>query len=355
MKYFITGITGFIGSNLARYLLAEGHQVNALVRNLEDAKTFGHPNLHLFKGDLQNKWALYDGMEGCDVVFHLAAFAKPWSKDPNTFHKINVEGTVNVFATAKKAGVRKVVFTSSAATMSPSKGNSPTDESTGRNEPFFNEYEATKSEAEQFARDFSSEGLEIVIVNPSRVYGPGPLNPSNSATKMIRGYYNGTWKIIPGDGKKTGNYVFIDDVINGYILAAEKGKAGERYILGGENITFDEFFLTVEKVTGVHRKMFHLPLFVMFAAARLMEWQNKITGIPPAITASWVKKYLHDWSLSSAKAERELGYRITSFEDGVRKTIEWMREFSLLDYEKNASISPGEAMKFHSYSTNTVI
>jgi farnesol dehydrogenase len=332
MKYFITGITGFIGSNLARYLLAGGHQVNALVRNPEDTGSLNHPNLHLFKGDLQNKWVLFDGMEDCDVVFHLAAYAKPWSKDPATFHKINVEGTVNVFEAAKKTGVGKVVFTSSAATMSPSKGNFPTDESTPRHEPFFNEYEATKSEAESIAENFAAGGLQVVIVNPSRVYGPGPITPSNSVTRMICGYCRGTWKIIPGDGKKIGNYVFIDDVINGYMLAADKGRSGERYILGGENLSFDDLFSTIGKVSGIHHKMIHLPLFVMHCAARFMEWQNKITGIPPAITTSWVVKYLHDWSMSSAKAERELGYHITSLEEGVRKTIEWLKEKSLVNF-----------------------
>jgi len=334
MKYFITGITGFIGSNLARYLLAEGHQVNALIRNVEDAEAFHHPNLHFFKGDLNNKWVLYDGMEGCDCVFHLAAFAKPWAKDPHIFHKINVEGATNVFEIAKKVGVEKVVFTSSAATISPSIGKIPSDECTHRDEPFYNEYESSKSEAEIIARDFSSNGLPVVIVNPSRVYGPGPMNQSNATTRMILGYCTGHWKIIPGDGKKIGNYVYIDDVVNGYILAAEKGKSGERYILGGENLSFDDFFLTLEKVIGLHRTMVHLPLFAMNAGARFMEFQNKFTGIPPAITAPWVKKYLRDWCLSSAKAEQELGYKITPFEDGVRKTIKWLRESALLKKSK---------------------
>ena len=326
MKYFITGITGFIGSNLARYLLADGHQVNAIVRNEQDTKEFNFPNLQLFKGDLHDKRTLREGMEGCTRVFHLAAFAKPWAKDSNIFYKINVEGSVNVFESAKESGVERVVFTSSAATMSPSNGKTPSNETTPRVIPFFNEYESTKSEAELIAIDFSAKGLPVVIVNPSRVYGPGPINASNSITKMIRGYCNGRWRIIPGDGKKIGNYVFIDDVVNGHILAAEKGRPGERYLLGGENLSFDDFFSTLEKVSGLHRKMVDLPLFVMQAAAKVMEWQNPITGIPPAITAPWVKKYLHDWCLSSAKAERELGYKITSFEEGVGKTLNWLTE-----------------------------
>jgi farnesol dehydrogenase len=334
MNYFMTGITGFIGSNLASYLLAEGHQVNAIVRNLTDTKTFSHPNLHLFVGDLHDKAILLKAMKDCQQGFHLAAFAKPWAKDPNTFYRINVEGTINVFESAKKTGIEKIVFTSSAATISPSNGNIPSHESTVRKEPYFNEYETTKSEAEHIAAEYSKNGLPVVIVNPSRVYGPGPMNASNSITKMIKGYCNGQWRFIPGDGEKIGNYVFIDDVINGHILASKKGRAGERYILGGENLSFDDLFNTLEYVTGIRRKMVHLPLFVMFAAANLMEWQNSVTGIPPAVTAPWVKKYLRDWCLSSAKAKRELGYTITSFEEGVRKTINWLTETSLLEMNK---------------------
>ncbi len=330
MNYFITGITGFIGSNLASYLLAEGHQVNAIVRNFADTKAFGHPNLHLFVGDLHDKAVLLKAMKGCSQGFHLAAFAKPWSKDPNTFYRINVEGTINVFESALKTSIEKVVFTSSAATVSPSNGNIPSHESTLRKEPFFNEYETTKSEAELIAAEYTKRGLPVVIVNPSRVYGPGPINASNSITRMIKGYCNGNWRIIPGNGKKVGNYVFIDDVVTGHILAAERGKAGERYILGGENLSFNEFFTVLANVTGRYRKMIHLPLFVMLTAAKLMELQNPLTGIPPAITAPWIKKYLHDWCLSSAKAESELGYTITSFKEGVRKTINWLIETSLI-------------------------
>jgi NAD+-dependent farnesol dehydrogenase len=334
MNYFITGITGFIGSNLASYLLAEGHQVNAIVRNYTDTKSFNHPNLHLFVGDLHDNAVLRKAMKDCQQGFHLAAFAKPWAKNPNTYYRINVEGTINVFESAKKTGIEKIVFTSSAATISPSNGKIPSHESTMRKEPYFNEYETTKSEAEHIATEYSKNGLPVVIVNPSRVYGPGPLNASNSITKMIKGYCNGKWRIIPGNGEKIGNYVYIDDVVNGHILAAEKGRAGEKYILGGENLSFDDFFSTLEDVTGIHRNMVHLPLFVMFAAAKLMEWQNPVTGIPPVITAPWVRKYLRDWCLSSAKAERELGYSITPFKDGVRKTIGWLMESSIDELTK---------------------
>ena len=324
MKAFITGISGFIGSNLARQLAMDGHTVQATVRSTIPKDLQNIKEIKFYRSDLFNKDIMVQAMHKCDTAFHLAAFAKPWSKDPDDFYRINVEGAVNVFDAAINAGVRRVVFTSSAATLSPSAGNHPADEATPRVHPFFNAYESTKAEAEKLAREYCDKGLEVVIVNPSRVYGPGPLNPSNSVTKMIIGYHKGSWRIIPGDGKRIGNYVFIDDVVHGHLLAAMKGRPGERYVLGGENLSFDGLFKVIREVSGKRYRMFHLPLSVMKAAATLMEWQSKITGIPPAITASWVKKYLHDWSLSSEKAMNELGYTITPFASGVRKTLDWM-------------------------------
>lgn len=324
MKYFITGITGFIGSNLARQLAIDGHSVHAIIRGTVPAGLKDIPGMQLYKGDLQDKEAMKRAMKGCDVAFHLAAFARPWAKDPGDFHRINVEGAANVFEAALECGVKKVVFTSSAATMSPSPGLEPVDEDITRKIPYFNAYESTKAEAEELAWEFCNKGLPVVIVNPTRVYGPGPINASNSLTKMIDGYRKGSWRIIPGDGQKIGNYVYIDDVVHGHVLAAQKGRAGERYILGGENLTFNQLFEVISHVTGSKRHMVHLPLPVMTIVSKIMVWQNSITGIPPAITPDFVKKYMVHWSLSSEKAISELGYSITPFETGVKETIEWL-------------------------------
>jgi len=324
MKCFITGITGFIGMNLARELATNGHQVNAIIRGQAPADLEEMIGFHFYKGDLHNTSILEEAMQGCELVFHLAAYAKPWAKDPSTYYKINVEGARNVFEAALKKGVEKVVFTSSAATMSPSDDKRPVDESALRTLQYFNAYEFTKAEAEKHAQDYCKKGLHVVIVNPSRIYGPGPLNPSNSLTKIIAKYQKGNWHIIPGDGKKIGNYVFIDDVVHGHVLAGQKGRAGERYILGGDNMTFDEFFQILAKITGNHRHLYHLPVKMMVLGARLMEIQNPITGIPPAITVDFVRKYMNHWCLSSEKAIMELGYKITSFEEGVKKTLEWL-------------------------------
>ncbi len=324
MKYFISGISGFIGLNLARRLATDGHTVHAIIRGPEPVELKDNPQVSYFRCDLTSVEKLKEAMDGCDFAFHLAAFAKPWAKDPQDFHRINVQGAGNVFEAALQAGVKKVVFTSSAATISPSNGREPANESTVRTIPYFNQYESTKAEAEKLAVDYCRRGLPVVIVNPSRVYGPGPINPSNSITRMIKGYKAGSWRIIPGDGQNIGNYVFIDDVVQGHILAMQKGRAGERYILGGENLTFDELFDILGKVTGRKLMMVHLPLSVMTIASKLMVAQNKITGLPPAITPDFVKKYMNHWCLSSEKAVKEIGYSIINFEEGAGRTLEWL-------------------------------
>lgn len=327
MNCFLTGANGFIGMKLAERLSEEGHTVKCLVRAPEKFRALSHlRGVTAVYGDLDNIRVLEEGLRGCDTVFHLAAYAKPWSKDKNLSYRVNVIGTENLLKASLKAGIRRFVFTSSAAVIGPSPGTEPIDENFHRSVPFYNEYEETKAEAEKIVREYCRNGMETVIVNPPRVYGPGPVNESNSLTKMMKLYRSGRWRIMPGDGTCIGSYVLVDDVVNGHLLAALKGKPGERYILGGENLTFRQFFDTLAIVTGTKRKLINFPVWLMVIIASVMEWQAYITGIPPLITRSWIKKYLNHWSLSSRKAMTELGYTITPFREGVRITLDWLKE-----------------------------
>jgi farnesol dehydrogenase len=327
MNCFLTGANGFIGSRLAERLAEQGHTIRCLVRSPDKLSYIsGLKGLTAVIGDLENIPALEEGVAGCDTVFHLAAYAKPWSKDKTLPYRVNVTGTENLLRASLKAGVKRFIFTSSAAVIGPSPGPDPIDESYPRSVPFFNEYEETKATCESLVIQYCRDGMETVIVNPPRVYGPGPVNESNSVTRMIRLFAQGKWHIIPGDGKCTGNYVLVDDVVRGFILAAEKGRPGERYALGGENLTFDRFFDILAEVTGKRNWLIHLPVWMMVATARMMEWQTSVTGIPPLITAPWVKKYLNHWSLSSEKAMTELGYQQTPFREGAMITLEWLKQ-----------------------------
>ena len=326
MNCFLTGASGFIGQRLAERLSAEGHQVRCLVRSPEKFEALSHlsgvtPHI----GDLDYIAALTKGVRGCDTVFHLAAFAKPWSKDKSIPFRVNVTGTENLLKVSLGAGVKRFVFTSSAAVIGPSPGVDPIDESFPRSVPFFNEYEETKAAAEQLVMAYCRNGMETVIVNPPRVYGPGPVNESNALTRMIKLYALGKWHILPGDGTCVGSYVLVDDVVRGHILAAIHGRPGNRYALGGENLTFRQFFDTLAAVTGSRHWLLPLPVGMMVAVAKVMEWQSSVTGIPPLITSQWVKKYLNHWSLSSQKAMTDLGYSITPLREGVKITLEWLK------------------------------
>lgn len=326
MNCLVTGANGFIGQRLCERLSLEGHSVRCLVRSEEKFRPLSHlDGVTPVIGNLDDEEAIREGVKDCDTVFHLAAYAKPWSKDKSLSYRINVTGTENLLRIALQGGVKRFVFTSSAAVIGPSPGVDPIDEDYPRDVPFFNEYEETKAAAEDIVRSYCRDGMETVIVNPPRLYGPGPLNPSNSITKMIKNYSMGRWRIIPGDGSCVGNYVLVDDVVRGHILAALKGKPGHRYALGGENLTFTQFFETLAEVTGRKRVLVCFPIWLMTAIAVVMEGQASITGIPPLITAPWVRKYLNHWSLSSKKAMTDLGYNCTPFREGARITLEWLK------------------------------
>jgi farnesol dehydrogenase len=324
MKYFITGANGFIGTALCQRLVRDGHQVVAYVRSPEKATQIHHQKILLVQGNFDNIELMMKSMQGCDGIFHLAAHAKSYNKNREISYRINVLGTQQLLEAALNLKIKKVVITSSAATIEPSH-SIPSDEDTPRTTPYFNDYESTKAKAEELAIEYSKKGLHVVMVNPSRLYGPGLLNPSNSVTKMIDGYCKGSWRIIPGNGNKIGNYVFIDDVVNGHILAMKYGKSGERYILGGDNVTFNEFFKHLKKITSTKRFMIKLPVFIMLATSALMVAIARSTGKEAMITPAWIKKYLHDWELSSEKASKELTYQITPLEVGMQKTIDWLK------------------------------
>lgn len=324
MKYFITGATGYIGYALTQRLVSQGHTIHALVRSLEKARILNHPEIKVFKGDINDTGSLISAMTGCEIVFHLAAEARPGASDNSVFERNNVEGTQNVLQTALNLKIKKVVLTSSAGTIQPSGEDTLSDESIPRSTEFFNEYEETKAAAEALALKFAAQGLDVCIVNPSRVYGPGLPTVSNAVTRIIDQYYRGKWRVIPGDGKSIGNYTYINDVVEGHILASEKGRAGERYILGGENLSFNELFQIIKKVTGKKRLMIKFPVPLMLMTAWILQIYGHITRSVPLITPNWVRKYMYHWRLSNAKAISELGYKVTPFEQGCSETFTWL-------------------------------
>lgn len=321
-RIFITGSTGFIGQKLATKLADEGNEVVALIRSKAKASSLQHERISFVEGDLFAEQALHEGMEGCDEVYHLAAFASVWAKD-DTFKKVNIDGTLNVLDAAKTQGVKKTVVTSTAGVIGPAI-DGPVHEETPRQVDFFTDYESTKYESELKIREYVAKGQHVVIVNPTRVYGPGPLNVSNSVTKLVKQYIAGKWKFMPGDGMSTGNYVYVEDVINGHILAMANGRAGERYLLGGDDATYHELFDTIAEIGGKKYKLYKMPLGAMLTFGKVQLFLAENFGRQPMITPGWVRKYLYKWSVSSEKAKNELGYEITSLKDGIQQTVDWL-------------------------------
>lgn len=329
IKIFITGATGFIGIRLSLKLAEEGYRVHALFRSSEKAKFLNHPNIKLFKGDILDIQSISKAVEGCSVVYHVAAFTEIWIKDESIINKLNVTGFLNVLNCAKATQVKKVIFTSTAGVFGPSDATNIIDEKTERKTDFFLEYERTKALAEKIALKHIEKDFEIVIVNPTRVYGPGLLSQSNSVTKMIKQYIHGKWRFLPGNGKSIGNYVYVDDVVKGHIAAMKKGRSGEKYILGGENASYIELFNTITKILGYKYRMIKIPLFIMILIAKVVISLSRIFGITPFITPALVRKFNYNWNVSSAKAIKELNYQITSLESGIKNTITWLNQNNL--------------------------
>jgi farnesol dehydrogenase len=323
MKILVTGATGYVGQNLVSKLLNLGHIVHVLCRQKPEGEPFEHNNIVVFSGDLLDRDAIQSAMAGCKQAYHVAAYARAWAKDPKTYFKINVQGTVNILDAALEAGVEKVVYTSTVATLATSNG-SPATEDAIRQLDFFTEYESSKFMAEEKVQQYVRRGLHVSMVHPVRVYGPGKWTESNVISMMIKSYVEGNWHVIPGDGNALGCFSYIEDVVNGHLLAMENGKPGEKYILGGVNMNFNQFFNLLKKITNKHFLLIRIPvpLLMLFGwkEEAFSKWFNK----EPIITRKWINKYRYNLDYSCEKAIQELGYTVTPIEEGIRKTLEWL-------------------------------
>ncbi|HAD12157.1 MAG TPA: hypothetical protein DCF33_06930 [Saprospirales bacterium] len=322
-KILITGASGYIGGVLAERLAADGNQVVALVRTLPESGNRS-AGITWIKGDLHDMPKLNEAMREVEQVYHVAAYAQPWAKDRSTFQRINVDGAENVFQAAENQGVRRVVFTSTAGVFGPCRNNQPVHEGSQPWTRVYTAYDQSKIAAENLAKARAAKGQEIVIVNPSRVYGPGHPATINAVNKMMQLYLKGMFRFMPGDGTGMGNYVYIDDVINGHILAMKKGIPGENYILGGENMSYRSFFKEVANASAKHFHMLHMPVGLMQFSAWIMQLRANWFGIPPAITPEWVDRFKVNWMLSHQKASDVLGYQTTPMDQGINNTVHWL-------------------------------
>lgn len=333
---FVTGGTGFIGTHLVTALAERGHRVRALSRRAnpapppgfgwpEDGGPLRHENVELIRGDITDPASVEQGMEGCDYVFHLAACAKNWTPDPKTFFDMNVGGMRNVLGTAKKLGIKKTVWTSTIMTLgTTARGEVADEDSPRRDARFYCDYERTKFLAEREVEKLAAEGLPVVIVNPTRVYGPGHFTEGNALAALIDDYDRGRVPVLLNRGVNVANYVLVDDVVEGHLAAMEKGRAGRRYILGGENTSLKGFFRLIDEISGKRHVQVPMLTFTPLAFAWMQKTMGEWFGLHPRITPGWVRYFASDSAFSSGRAREELDYRPTPLREGLRKTYEWL-------------------------------
>jgi len=322
----ITGATGFIGSNLFKRLNTTENQIHVLYRNYSESIS-DNPNVKLFSGDITDIQSVERCMQGCDQIYHLAAYARGWAKDKKLFFEANTRAVENILESAIKLGVKRVLFASTSLTFGPSNSQSNY-ESLVRSVPLYTDYQASKIEAEKIVTKYLDKCLEIITIHPTRPFGPGLINEANAVVKIIDLYVKGKFRFILGSGEATGNYVFIDDVVEGCIKAMNKGRSGEKYILGGENISYNQLFEIISELSGIKHTIWHIPESAGLAFGYVEEFLGKTTNHYPFITPGWIRTFAKDWSFSCDKAVREIDYKITPVKLALEKTITWLKENS---------------------------
>jgi nucleoside-diphosphate-sugar epimerase len=311
----VTGGTGFIGSQLVHHLTRSGAAVRALTRRAaaELPAPLRAPGVTLVQGDVTEPAAVARLVEGASTVYHLAGCAKPWTRDPAEYVRVNVLGTQGVLDAARRGGAGRVVHTSTTLV-----------EGADRPERILTNYQRTKITAEAAVQEFVAGGSDAVVVRPGRVYGPGLLTDANAVTKLIRQYLAGTFRLRISDGDARGNWVHVGDVVTGMIAAAGRGTRGTAYTLGGENASLLRFLEILGDVSGQRRGVLALPPGLARGIAEAMTTMA-IFGIAPPITRDWVDLFLLDWPSDSQAATRDLGYRPRDLREGLADTVAWLR------------------------------
>lgn len=323
MKTLVTGATGFVGSALVRKLLEQGDDVRVLVRPESDRANLHGLPLELVEGDLRDPQSLGRAARGCIALYHVAADYRLWAHDPQELYQSNVIGTRNIMLAAAEAGVGRIVYTSSVATLGLNPDGRPADEATPATlDDMIGDYKRSKFLAEQeVSRLVCERELPVVIVNPSTPIGPRDVKPTPTG-RLILDAAMGRMPAYVDTGL---NVVHVDDVAEGHLLAFERGRVGERYILGGHNMTLREILGCVAKRTGGKPPRIRLPRGVILPLAYLSEawarWTNPRTS--PRLTVVGVRMSKKKMFFQSVKAERELGYRFRAAEDAIQDAIAW--------------------------------
>jgi dihydroflavonol-4-reductase len=323
MLVFVTGATGFLGSHVARVLVEQGAKLRLLVRSSSDLRNIADLNAEQVVGDLREPASIEKAMSGCEVVFHVAADYRLWVRDPDQMYRSNVEGTRGLLEAARKNGIRRVIYTSSVATMGFTANGSLADE----NSPvslgqMIGPYKRSKFMAEQIAIAAGRSGMEVVVVNPTTPIGERDIKPTPTGRIVV----DFLQKKFPAYVDTGLNLVDATECARGHVAALEKGRSGERYILGGENLTLKQILDRLAAITGLPSPKVKVPYAMALAAGVVDE---VVTGHllrrEPRATIDAVRMGRKKMFVSSAMAERELGWKIIPVDDAMRRAVDWFR------------------------------
>lgn len=329
----VTGATGFVGANVARVLLERGHCVRVLVRKTSDTGNVDGLDVERVTGDLRDSASILAAVKGCEDVYHVAAEYNFWSKDPEQTYKSNIDGTRNIMEASLRHGVRRVVYTSTVGAIGLADQPNPCNETTPMAKgQLTSHYKRSKFEAEKVALSYVEKGLPLVVVNPSAPVGPWDRKPTPTG-KIIVDFVQGKMPAYLDTGL---NVVHVRDVALGHLLAAQRGRIGERYILGNKNLTLNDILGILSKLTGLPKPKVRIPYGVAWMAGlvstTLSDW---VTQRPPAVALEAVKMAKRHMFFDASKAVRELGLPQTPVEKALEDAVNW---FSAFGYFSNVRI-----------------
>src|ERR1700682_1578258 len=323
----VTGATGFIGWHVARQLLERGQRVRALVRDpAGSAKALAElegidTGLEIVRGDLRDEDSLRSAVEGCGVVYHVAADYRLWARRPEEMYRSNVDGTRNLLAAARKAGVERCVYTSTVGCIGMRSGELGSEDTPAGLNEMQGPYKRSKFLAENTALEFAGEGFPVIVVNPTAPVGDHDFRPTPTG-KIVVDFLRGA---MPAYLDTVLNVVYVGDVAAGHLLAGECGRTGERYILGGENLTLQQIFGELEGLTGMPAPQLRIPYAVAYAAGMASTGWAAVTGKEPRAPLDGVRMARKKMWVRHDKAARELGYSARPAVEALRRAAEWFQ------------------------------
>ncbi len=324
MKAMVTGATGFIGANLVHGLIKQGYQVKALVRKESNRENIAGLDIEVVVGDLRDKASLIGALDGCEVLFHVAASYTFWAPDPRDIYEINVKGTENILEAALARGMKKVVYTSTESTIGiPKDRNLGTEDMVVDPRNLAGDYKKSKYMAEKLALKMCGDGLPLVIVNPTMPVGPLDIKPTPTG-QVIVDFLN---RKMPAYVNTGFNVVDVEDVARGHILALEKGRIGERYLLGNKNLTLQEILTILEGISSIRAPRLRIPLWLALCMSYADEFvSGKVLRRHPRVPLAGVKTARKFRHFDCSKAISELGLPQTPVEEALEKAVRWFKQ-----------------------------